>query len=133
MEIRMLEKYWKYGSIVPLAALLVGCNTVGRITVKDYMAASGQRVMAGQAEPKSEYQCQQLVVEEHDWGVKEGFNKPAAIEQLTQKAVQAAPGKGANYAYLHLPGEATVGIVNVNALNDPEVVYYKCASLPPAK
>lgn len=129
----MLRRHWGYGSVLPLAALLVGCNTMGRITVKDYTAASGQRVMAGQAEPKSEYQCQKLVEEEHDWGVKESLNKPAAIEQLTQTAVQAAPGKGANYAYLHLPGEATVGIVNVNALNDPEVVYYKCASLPPPK
>lgn len=129
----MLKSHWGYISFVPLAALLVGCNTMGRITVKDYTAASGQRVMAGQAEPKSEYQCQKLVEEEHDWGVKESLNKPAAIEQLTQAAVQVAPGKGANYAYLHLPGEATVGIVNVNALNDPEVVYYKCASLPPAK
>ena len=55
------------------------------------------------------------------------------LEALTQTAVQAAPGKGANYAYLHLPGEATVGIVNVNALNDPEVVYYQCASLPAPK
>jgi hypothetical protein len=129
---RMLRRHWGYGAVIPLAALLVGCNTVGRITVKDY-TASGQRVMAGQAEPKSEYQCQKLVEEEHDWGVKEGLNKAGAIEELTQKAVQAAPGKGANYAYLHVPGEATVGIVNVNALNDPEVVYYKCASLPPAK
>lgn len=129
----MLERHWGYGLVIPLATLLVGCNTLGRITVKDYTAASGQRVMAGQAEPKSEYQCQKLVEEEHDWGVKESLNKAAAIEQLTQTAVQAAPGKGANYAYLHLPGEATVGIVNVNALNDPEVVYYKCASLPPPK
>ncbi len=126
----MLKGYW---SIVPLAALLAGCNTMGRITVKDYTAASGQRVMAGQAEPKSEYQCQQLAVEEHDWGMKESVNKAGAIEQLTQAAVQAAPGKGANYAYLHLPGEATVGIVNVNAFNDPEVIYYKCASLPASK
>jgi hypothetical protein len=130
---RMLKRHWGYQSVVPLAALLVGCNTMGRITVKDYTAASGQRVMAGQAEPQSEYQCQKLVEEAHDWGVKESLNKPAAIEQLTQAAVQAAPSKGANYAYLHLPGEATVGIVNVNALNDPEVVYYKCASLPAAK
>jgi hypothetical protein len=129
----MLKSHLGYISVVPLAALLVGCNTMGRITVKDYTAASGQRVMAGQAEPKSEYQCQKLAEEEHDWGVKESLNKPAAIEQLTQAAVQAAPGKGANYAYLRLPGEATVGIVNVNALNDPEVVYYKCGSLPPAK
>src|SRR3954451_19614642 len=117
----MSKGYWW---MIPLATLLAGCNTMGRITVKDHMAPSGQRVMVGQAEPKSEYRCQKLVEEEHDWGVKESINKPAAIERLTQDAVEAAPDKGANYAYLHLPGEATVGIVNVNALNDPEVVYY---------
>jgi len=119
-----------YCSLLALAAVLAGCSTMGRITVKDYAAASGQRVMAGQAEPKSEYQCQKLVEETHDWGMKESMNKAAAIEQLTHAAVDAAPGKGANYAYLHLPGEATVGVLNVNAFNDPEVVYYKCASLP---
>jgi hypothetical protein len=58
------------------------------------------------------------------------MNKAGAIEQLTRTAVDAAPGKGANYAYLHLPGEASVGSLNVNAFNDPEVVYYKCAGLP---
>ena len=128
----MFETYRRCWSMIPLAAVLVGCNTMGRITVKDYTAASGERVMVGQAEPKSEYGCQQVLEEEHDWGMKESFDKARAIEQLTQTAVQAAPGKGANYAYLHLPGEATVGVVNVNAFNDPEVVYYKCASLPAA-
>lgn len=122
-----------YLPVIPLAAVLVGCNTMGRITVKDYSAASGQRVMAGQAEPKSEYQCQKLIEEAHDWGMKESMNKAAAIEKLTQAAVEAAPGKGANYAYLHLPGEANVGALNVNAFNDPEVIYYKCASLPAPK
>lgn len=126
----MPKAYW---SLIPLAALLVGCNTMGRITVKEYTAASGQRVMAGQAEPKSEYQCQKLMAEEHDWGMKESMNKAAAIEKLTQAAVEAAPGKAANYAYLHLPGEANVGALNVNAFNDPEVIYYKCASLPAPK
>jgi hypothetical protein len=126
METRMLKAYLP---VIPLAALLVGCSTMGRITVKDYSAPSGQRVMAGQAEPKSEYQCQKLLEEAHDWGMKESMNKPAAIEKLTQAAVEAAPGKGANYAYLHLPGEANVGALNVNAFNDPEVIY-KCASLP---
>ena len=90
-------------------------------------------VTVGQAEPKTEYQCRKLLEEEHDWGMKESVNKAGAIEQLTQAAVQAAPGKGANYAYLHLPGEATVGVVNVNAFNDPEVVYYQCANLPAPK
>jgi hypothetical protein len=119
-------------AIVTLAAALAGCSTMGQLTVKDY-TASGQRVMAGQAEPKSEYQCQQLAEEEHDWGMKESMNKPAAIEKLTQVAVAAAPGKGANYAYLRVPGEASVGAVNVNAFKDPKVVYYKCASLPAPK
>ena len=126
----MLNRYW---SVLPLLAVLAGCNTVGRITVKDYTAASGQRVMVGQAEPKSEYQCRKLLEEEHDWGMKESMNKPAAIEKLTRTAVEAAPGKGANYAFVQVPGETTVGVVNVNAFKDPKVAYYKCASLPAAK
>jgi len=123
----------RYGSVVTLAVVLAGCSTMGSLTVKDYTAASGQRVMAGQAEPKSEYQCQQVGEEEHDWGMKESMNKPAAIEKLTQAAVEAAPGKGANYAFVQVPGETTVGVVNVNAFKDPKVAYYKCASLPAAK
>jgi hypothetical protein len=130
METRMRKAYWP---VIPLAALVAGCGTMGRITVKDFTATSGQRVMAGQAEPNSEYQCQKLVEEAHDWGMKESMNKAAAIEKLTQAAVEAAPGKGANYAYLHLPGEANVGALNINAFNDPEVIYYKCASLPAPK
>jgi hypothetical protein len=130
METRMRKAYWP---VIPLAALVAGCGTMGSITVKDHTAASGQRVMAGQAEPKSEYQCQKLVEEAHDWGMKESMNKAAAIEKLTQTAVEAAPGKSANYAYLHLPGEANVGALNVNAFNDPEVIYYQCASLPAPK
>jgi hypothetical protein len=126
----MLKAYWL---AIPIVAAVAGCSTMGRITVKDYTAASGQRVMAGQAEPKSEYQCQKLIEEAHDWGMKESMNKAAAIEKLTQAAVEAAPGKGANYAYLHLPGEANVGALNVNAFNDPEVIYYKCGSLPASK
>jgi hypothetical protein len=126
----MLKAYWP---VILLAAAVAGCSTMGRITVKDYTAASGQRVMAGQAEPKSEYQCQKLIEEAHDWGMKESMNKAAAIEKLTQAAVEGAPGKGANYAYLHLAGEATVGSLNVNAFNDPEVIYYKCATLPAPK
>jgi len=126
----MRKAYWP---VIPLAALVAGCSTMGGLTVKDYTASSGQRVMAGQAEPHGEYQCQKLAEETHDWGMKESMNKPAAIEKLTQTAVEAAPGKGANYAYLHLPGEANVGALNVNAFNDPEVLYYKCASLPAPK
>jgi len=126
----MRKAHWP---VIPLAALVAGCGAMGGLTVKDYTAASGQRVMAGQAEPQSEYQCQKLVEETHDWGMKESMNKAVAIEKLTQTAVEAAPGKGANYAYLHLPGEANVGALNVNAFNDPEVLYYKCASLPAPK
>ena len=60
-------------------------NTVGQITVKDYTAASGQRVMVGQAEPKSEYQCRKLLEEEHDWGMKESVDKAGAIERKPAK------------------------------------------------
>jgi len=43
---------------VLFAAIVVGgCSTVGQLTVNDYQAKSGQRVMAGRAEPKAEYKC----------------------------------------------------------------------------
>ncbi len=41
--------------VVVSTLALAACQTMGGLTVKDYTAKSGQRVMAGQAEPKAEY------------------------------------------------------------------------------
>ena len=116
-----------------LAAALAACQTMGGLTVKDYTAKSGQRVMAGQAEPKSEYNCAKVAQARHDWGVKGNMNTVGAMERVTAEAVEAAPGKGANYAYIKAPAQVGVGAVNVNAFSDAQVSYYKCASLPAAK
>jgi len=116
-----------------LAAALAGCQAMGGLTVKDYTAKSGQRVMAGQAEPKSEYSCAKVAQARHDWGVKGNMNSVGAMERVTTEAVNAAPGKGANYAYIKAPAQVGVGAVNVNAFSDAQVSYYKCASLPAAK
>jgi hypothetical protein len=116
-----------------LAAALAACQTMGGLTVKDYTAKSGQRVMAGQAEPKSEYSCAKVAQARHDWGVKGNMNTVGAMERVTTEAVNAAPGKGANYAYIKAPAQVGVGAVNVNAFSDAQVSYYKCASLPAAK
>jgi len=116
-----------------LAAALAACQTMGGLTVKDYTAKSGQRVMAGQAEPKSEYSCAKVAQARHDWGVKGNMNTVGAMERVTTEAVNAAPGKGANYAYVKAPAQVGVGAVNVNAFSDAQVSYYKCASLPAAK
>ena len=115
------------------AAALAACQTMGGLTVKDYTAKSGQRVMAGQAEPKSEYSCAKVAQARHDWGVKGNMNTVGAMERVTTEAVNAAPGKGANYAYIKAPAQVGVGAVNVNAFSDAQVSYYKCASLPVAK
>ena len=115
------------------AAALAGCQAMGGLTVKDYTAKSGQRVMAGQAEPKAEYGCAKLSQERKEWGMKGNMDKVGATQRVTAEAVDAAPAKGANYAYIMPPAEVGVGGFNVKAFSDAQVAYYKCASLPTAK
>jgi hypothetical protein len=88
--------------------------------------------VAGQAEPKSEYACQKLAQEKRDWGLSGNMDKVAAMEKVTLAAVDAAPGKGANYAYIMAPASFGIGSLNLNAFSDAEVAYYRCASLPAA-
>ena len=117
---------------IACAAALAACQTMGGLTVKDYTAKSGQRVMAGQAEPKAEYACAKMAQERHEWGIKGNMDKVGAMERVTNAAVDAAPAKGANYAYIMAPGQAYVGAIQVNAFSDAQVAYYKCTSLPAA-
>ena len=70
---------------------LAACSTMGQLTVKDYQAKSGQRVMAGQAEPKADYKCAKVAQERHDWGMKGNMDKSGAMERVTAAAVEAAP------------------------------------------
>lgn len=122
--------YSRYLPIVLMACSLAACSAVGQLTVKDYKAGSGERVMAGQAEPKSEYKCTKLSQEQRDWGLKGNLDRASAIERVTAAAVEAAPSKGANYAYIIAPSETSIGGFNVNAFSDAQVAYYKCGSLP---
>jgi len=119
--------------MISIAAVMAACSTIGQLTVKDYRAKSGERVMAGQGEPKSDYKCEKLSEDKQDWGLKGNMNRAAAMERVTSAAVESAPAKGANYAYIIAPSEVDVGIVNVNAFRDAKVAYYKCANLPPEK
>jgi hypothetical protein len=119
--------------IALLAICLAGCSAVGQLTVKDYRAKSGERVVAGQAEPKSAYQCAKLGQEKQDWGFKGNLDRAAAIERVTTVAVDSAPAQGANYVYVMAPSEKSIGGFNVNAFSDAQVAYYKCASLPTQK
>lgn len=111
-------------------ATLAGCQTMGGLTVKDYTAKTGERVVAGQAEPKPEYGCQKLAQDKQDWGLSGNMNKVAAMERVTRVAVDSAPGKGANYAYIMAPAEWGVGSLNLNAFSDAQVAYYRCNNLP---
>jgi hypothetical protein len=103
---------------------------MGQLTVKDYQAKSGQRVMAGQAEPKAEFGCQKLAQEKQDWGLTGNMDRVAATERVTAVAVDTAPKKGANYAYIISPAQIGIGNLNLNAFSDAQVAYYRCAALP---
>jgi len=119
-------------SIALLAAAITGCQTVGQMTVKDYTAKSGQRVVAGRAEPRSEYACQKVAQAKRDWGLTGNMDKVAAMERVTRVAVDTAPGKSANYAYIMAPASFGIGSLNLNAFSDAEVAHYRCTNLPGA-
>jgi hypothetical protein len=115
---------------ISLAVAAAGCSTVGQLTVKSYTASSGERVMAGQAEPQASYGCEKLSQETRHWGLAGNMNRAHATETLTSAAVDAAPAKGANYVYVMVPSEASIGGFNVHAFKDAQVAYYKCSDLP---
>jgi len=121
---------YKRIATVSIAAALAACQTMGGLTVKDYTAKSGERVVAGQAEPKSEYGCLKLAQEKRDWGITGNMNKVGAMERVTRVAVDTAPSKCANYAYIMAPAEWVVYNINLNAFSDAKVAYYKCKDLP---
>lgn len=127
----------KYLPVFLMSATAVGCstieNSVGSLTVKDYTSKSGQRVMAGQAQPKADYNCRLIAEEKQEWGIAGNMNKAASTEKLTATAVEAAPSKGANYAHIMIPSEASIGGFNTHAFSDAKVGYYQCANLPAAK
>jgi hypothetical protein len=121
---------YKRIATVSAAAALAACQTMGGLTVKDYTAKSGEHVVAGQAEPKAEYGCLKLAQEKQDWGITGNMNKVGAMERVTRVAVDTAPSKGANYAYIMAPAEWGVYNINLNAFSDAKVAYYKCNGLP---
>lgn len=124
----------RYATLLLAFAAASGCssiqNAMGGLTVKNYTAKSGERVMAGQAEPKSDYACTQMAQEKQDFGLSGNMDKAAATEKITQVAVDTAPSKGANYAYVMIPSESSIGGFNMNAFKDAQVTYYKCTNLP---
>jgi hypothetical protein len=123
-------------AVIVIVLAASGCssvqNAMGRkFTVKDYTAASGERVMAGQAEPREEYGCAKVAEETRDWGLSGNMNRTTATQRITRLAVDAAPAKGANYVDVILPSELSVMGFNVHAFSDAKVAYYRCGSLPP--
>lgn len=55
------------------------------------------------------------------------------MQRVTSTAVESAPAKGANYAYVMRPSDMEIGGLNVNAFRSAKVAYYKCANLPDPK
>ncbi|HEX6156599.1 MAG TPA: hypothetical protein VFZ54_11280 [Burkholderiales bacterium] len=77
--------------------------------MKDYQAKSGQRVMAGQAEPKADYKCAKVAQERHDWGMKGNMDKSGATERVTAAAVEAAPGRASRLLQVREPARQIAG------------------------
>src|SRR6185312_14932309 len=61
--------------ICSLAIGATACSTVGQLTVKDYKSKTGERVLAGQAEPKAEYRCEKVAEEPQPWGIAGNMNR----------------------------------------------------------
>lgn len=120
--------------LIPLLAMLTalaGCQSVGRLTVRDYTLSNGEHAAIGQAEPKEEYQCTLLAREQEDWGLTGNMDQAAAMERMREVALENMPRKHANYGYLEKPSELGVMGFNVNAFRDAKISYYRCSQLPP--
>ena len=121
-------------AIILAVSALTACSSIeqsmGQLTVKDYTAKTGEGVMAGQAEPKSEYGCTKLVQEKENFGLSGTMDRAGATQKITQVAVDTAPSKGANYADIMIPSNTSIMGFNINAFDDAQVGYYKCSSLP---
>ncbi|HET7308364.1 MAG TPA: hypothetical protein VFK24_11225 [Gammaproteobacteria bacterium] len=122
----------KYLAVFAAVAMIAGCSTMGRLTAKNYTSKSGSRVLVAQAEPKADYACTKLAQEKQDWGFSQRMNQGAAMEKLRTTAVETAAAKGANYAYVMIPAQKSILGFNVNAFDDAQVAYYRCAQLPAA-
>lgn len=121
-------------SVLTIASLsFFACGTLGQLTVHDYTAKSGQRVVAGQAQPKSEYDCKVVSEGKQEWGIKGNMDKAGAQQRAIASAVDQAPTKGANYVFVDPPAEVGIGGLNVNALSRADVTWYKCKNLPAKK
>jgi hypothetical protein len=123
----------KRGLIIPLVAMLTGlagCQTVGRLTVRDYTLSNGEHAAIGQAEPEDAYQCTLLAREQEEWGLTGNMDQAAAMERMREVALENMSRKNANYGYLEKPSEFGVMGFNVNAFRDAKISYYRCNNLP---
>src|SRR3989442_684293 len=114
----------KFFFIAASTFALAACQTMGGLTVKDYTAKSGQRVMAGQAEPRAEYDCQKIAQEKQDWGFKGNMDKVAANERVTAVAGDTTPSKsakGVRFYCCRLDGRTT-GVMGIQDVKDVTLI-----------
>lgn len=109
--------------------VVAGCSSVAELTVTERVAPSGERVLVGQAEPRRDNACTQVHHEIRDWGFRQRAATPVAMRRIEDDAVVTAASRGANFAQIVIPGEASVMGFDVNALKDAQVKYYRCADL----
>jgi hypothetical protein len=116
-----------------LAMALAACSSMGQLTVKDYTAKSGERIVGGEAVPKSEYNCDKVAEDKKPWGVSGNMNKVGTYNRVIASVVDEAPGKNANYVNVQPPASYGIGALNVNSFARADVEYYNCKNLPPAQ
>lgn len=119
--------------VLPALLTLAACQTVGKLTVRDYTAANGEHVMIGQAEPDDDYRCTLLGREQEAWGLTAHMDEAAAMVRMREVALEKMPEKHANYGYLIRPSDALLGNFNLNAFKDAKIAYYHCDALPAAR
>ena len=137
-----MKKFLNTIAVAACLALLTSCGiTTAPVTraMQQEQLASGKNVSVAWKAPKPEWQCSQVATTSSNWSMDKvkgmskmigGGNAVLKEESLTYANVHHI---NADYIYLDVPIEVTLGSLNATALSDAHTFYYQCKSLPAAK
>lgn len=116
-------------SLLVVIGVISGCSTISKLTIKEYTNSSGHKVIAGRYKPEAENQCQQRKKASASWGFKGHLDPDGRYNEIVMQAIERAPSLKANYVYIVLPNNTSVGGVDVN-YSAADIYYYKCNNPP---